>query len=84
MKNNLYDELLDKHGTYITVKEMAAVLKLSPGSLRNRIYRGEFLLPTWVEGRNRIARTEKFVEYLLQREEGAEKELDTIQKMITV
>ena len=52
---NTIDLLLRKYGATLTTKELGEVLKMTPASIRNAISAEVFPIPTWRQGRQRLA-----------------------------
>lgn len=60
----LTEILLEKYGTTVTLEDLAAELKKTPKAIVNEISVGKFCIPTWKEGRRRLASTQVLADYL--------------------
>lgn len=56
--------LLEKYGPRLGMDEIAEVLRISKGTLHNRIYRGEIDLRTYLDGGKRYADVTDLAGYL--------------------
>lgn len=56
--------LLDKYGPRLSVVQLAECLGLAPGTVRNRLSRGGFGVPTYLDGGNRWADARDVALYL--------------------
>lgn len=56
--------LLERYGPRLDIKEIAEVLKMSVGTLHNRLYRGDIALRTYMDGGKRYADVKDLADYL--------------------
>ena len=84
MKERILDALTDKYGLHMRIKDIATVLKITPGALYNMISAGKCPVPTWRQCQARIASTEKVAEYLSLQEERAEKEFEELKNNLNL
>jgi len=82
MKKEILEQLTEKYGPFMLIKELAAVLRITPGAIRNNIQAGVFPIPTWLEGGRRLASTQTVAEYLSYQQSMAEKEHQKLQETL--
>lgn len=82
MKEKILETLTEKYGMNMRIKEIASVLRITPASLRNKIYYGKFPVPTWSSGRYILASTDDVAEYISTQQDQAKKLLDSIRESL--
>lgn len=63
--------LLMKYGPTLGTKELSEVLRITPASIRNAISDETFPIPTYKEGKYRLADVRDVAAYMDERREGA-------------
>lgn len=71
---NTGELLFEKYGPTLDIAELAEVLKMSEGTLKNRLSAGTCPVPTYREGGKRVANVQDVATYLDRRRNEAEKE----------
>ena len=61
------DMLLMKYGMTLTLEQVAEVLHLSPGAIKNKRSAGTFAIPLYLEGRQLLADVRHVAEHLERR-----------------
>lgn len=74
--------LEEKYGFQMKIKEIAAVLRISPGGLRNKYYSGKLLIPLFKDKEQGYltALTSDVAVYLSARREKAKKAMEMLKK----
>ncbi|WP_257835049.1 hypothetical protein [Burkholderia glumae] len=56
--------ILEKYGPRLTMQQLAQLLLLSEGTIRNQVSADTFPIPTYKEGSNRFAAYDSVADYL--------------------